>query len=175
MSDLTATGWRFRNPGCVPAVLEHLRENSLKALANQMEGNRIVTGLLVLAGVGAMGVGIFSENFSAMHEIVSDFAFFFGGLLPIAGCMVLRKPLSYLSVVTGVLSLCALALLSAQYSFGLGQQYSAMLSPPFGGDAGQRAATRIPSRLRGLLLARPVRCLSLDVEALTSRGSTRVE
>ena len=44
--------------------------------------NRLVTGLLVLAGVGAMGVGIFPENYPVMHEIVSDAAFIFGGLAP---------------------------------------------------------------------------------------------
>jgi hypothetical membrane protein len=91
--------------------------------------NRLVTGLLVLAGAGAMGVGVFPENYPAMHEIVSDIAFIFGGLLPIAACRLVRKPLSYLSVVMGVLSLSAMVLLSAQYSFSLGEQYLLGLGP----------------------------------------------
>ena len=90
---------------------------------------RLVAGLLVLAGVGAMGVGLFPENYPAMHEIVSDIAFIFGGLLPIASYRVLGKPLSYLSVVMGVLSLSAMVLLSAQYSFSLGEQYFLGLGP----------------------------------------------
>jgi hypothetical membrane protein len=68
-------------------------------------------------------VGVFPENYAAMHEIVSDIAFIFGGLLPIASYRLVGKPLGYLSVVMGVLSLSAMALLSAQYSFSLGEQY----------------------------------------------------
>ena len=85
--------------------------------------SRLVTGLLVLAGVGAMGVGVFPENSPAIHEIVSDIAFIFGGLLPIAAYRLARKPFSYFSVAMGVLSLSAMILMSAQYSFGLGEQY----------------------------------------------------
>jgi hypothetical membrane protein len=76
--------------------------------------DRLVTGLLVLAGVGAMGVGVFPENYPAMHEIVSDIAFIFGGLLPMASYRLVGKPLGYLSVVMGVLSLSAMVLLPAQ-------------------------------------------------------------
>ena len=91
--------------------------------------SRLATGLLVLAGLGAMGVGVFTENSPAMHEIVSDIAFIFGGLLPIAAYRLVRKPFSYLSVAMGVLSLSAMVLLSAQYSFGLGEQYYLGLGP----------------------------------------------
>jgi len=91
--------------------------------------SRLATGLLVLAGLGAMGVGVFTENSPAMHEIVSDIAFIFGGLLPIAAYRLVRKPFSYLSVAMGVLSLSAMVLLSAQYSLGLGEQYYLGLGP----------------------------------------------
>ena len=91
--------------------------------------NRLVTGLLVLAGVGAMGVGIFPENYPVMHEIVSDVAFIFGGLAPIAAYRLLRKPFNYFSAVLGLVSLCAMVLLSAQYTFGLGEQYFLGLGP----------------------------------------------
>jgi len=91
--------------------------------------NRLVTGLLILAGLGAMGVGIFPENYPAMHEIVSDIAFIFGGIAPIAAYRLVRKPFSYLSVMLGVLSLSALVLLSAEYTFGLGEQYLLGLGP----------------------------------------------
>lgn len=91
--------------------------------------NRLVTGLLVLAGVGAMGVGVFPENYPAMHEVVSGVAFIFGGLAPIAAYRVLRKPFRYFSVVLGLVSLFAMILLSAQYFFGLGEQYILGLGP----------------------------------------------
>jgi len=90
--------------------------------------NRLVTGLLVLAGVGAMGVGVFPENYPAMHEVVSDVAFIFGGLAPIAAFRLLRKPFNYFSVMLGLVSLCAMVLLSAQY-FDLGEQYFLGLGP----------------------------------------------
>jgi hypothetical membrane protein len=91
--------------------------------------NRLFTGLLVLAGAGAMGVGVFPENYHTMHEIVSGIAFIFGGLLPIAAYRLVRKPFSYLSVVMGVLSPSAMVLLSAHYSFSPGEQYFLGLGP----------------------------------------------
>jgi hypothetical membrane protein len=91
--------------------------------------NRLVTILIVLAGVGAIGVGLFPEDSPVMHEIVSDVAFIFGGLLPIAAYRLGRKPFSYLSVVMGLLSLSAMTLLTAQYSFNLGEQYFLGLGP----------------------------------------------
>jgi hypothetical membrane protein len=91
--------------------------------------NHLVAALLVLAGAGAMGVGVFPENYPAMHEIVSDMAFIFGGLLPIASYRLVGKPFGYLSVVMGGLSLSAMVVLSAQYSFSLGEQYLLGLGP----------------------------------------------
>jgi len=91
--------------------------------------NRLVTSLLVLSGIGAMGVGIFPEDIPVMHEIVSVVAFISGGLAPIAACKLQKKPLNYLSIVMGLFSLSALILLSAQYTFGLGEQYFLGLGP----------------------------------------------
>jgi len=91
--------------------------------------NRILTSLLVLTGVGAMGVGMFPEDSPLMHEIVSDIAFIFGALVPIAACRLVRKPFAYFSAVMGLLSLSALVLLSAEYSLGLGQQFYLGLGP----------------------------------------------
>ena len=91
--------------------------------------NRLFTALLVLAGIGAMGVGVFPEDSPLMHEIVSDIAFIFGGLAPLAAWKVVKKPFAYFSVIMGLLSLSALVLLSAQYSFGLGEQFFLGLGP----------------------------------------------
>jgi len=91
--------------------------------------SRLVTGLLALAGVGAMGVGVFPENYPAMHEVVSDVAFIFGGLAPIAAYRLLRRPFNYFSAVLGLVSLSAMVLLSTQYTFGLGEQYFLGLGP----------------------------------------------
>jgi len=91
--------------------------------------SRLFTSVLILAGVGAMGVAIFPENLPAMHEVVADIAFLFGGLAPIAAFRLQKKPFNYFSVALGLISLCALVLLTAEYSFGLGEQYLLGLGP----------------------------------------------
>ena len=40
----------------------------------------LLTVLLVLTAIGAMGVGIFTEDFGTIHSVVSLIAFLFGGL-----------------------------------------------------------------------------------------------
>jgi hypothetical membrane protein len=45
---------------------------------------KLLTTLLGLAGIGAMGVGVFTETTPSMHWIVSLIAFLFGGLSAIA-------------------------------------------------------------------------------------------
>jgi len=42
--------------------------------------NRVFGGLLILSGIGAMGVGIFPENYPVEHEFFSLAVFLFGGL-----------------------------------------------------------------------------------------------
>ena len=73
---------------------------------------KIVNRLLLLMAVGAMGVGVFTKNFTLAHAAVSSAAFFFGGLSAIASFKVLKKPLSLISVVLGAMTLGALALFS---------------------------------------------------------------
>ncbi len=71
---------------------------------------RVLTVLLVLMAVGAMGAGVFTKNFTAIHGAVSLMAFFFGGLSAIASFKTLKAPLSVISVVLGLMTLGALAL-----------------------------------------------------------------
>lgn len=69
----------------------------------------IVTALLGIAGAGA-GVGIFPETTGLIHPIVSLVTFLFGGLSAIAAYGLEKRPLSYLSIALGALSLVALFL-----------------------------------------------------------------
>jgi hypothetical membrane protein len=69
--------------------------------------------LLLLMGIGAMGVGVFTKDFTLAHGAVSSAAFFFAGLSAITSFKVLEKPLSLLSVILGALTLAALALFSS--------------------------------------------------------------
>jgi hypothetical membrane protein len=73
---------------------------------------KTVNILLLLMAVGAMGVGIFTKDFTLAHGAVSSAAFFFAGLSAIASFKVLKKPLSLISIILGAMTLGALALFS---------------------------------------------------------------
>jgi hypothetical membrane protein len=75
----------------------------------------------LLTGIGAMGVGVFTENAPyGLHAIVSFITFFFGAITAIVTFRVLRPPLSYLSVLLGLGSLVALGLYISKNYLGLG-------------------------------------------------------
>ena len=82
--------------------------------------DRILMLVVLLAGVGAIGVGVFNENFGAIHSVVSFITFLFAGLSAILAFRVLRPPISYLSVLLGVGSLAALGLYISKIYLGLG-------------------------------------------------------
>lgn len=82
--------------------------------------DRILMIVVLLAGVGAIGVGVFNENFGGIHSIVSLITFLFAALSAILAFRILRPPLSYLSVLLGVVSLAALGLFISNNYRGLG-------------------------------------------------------
>jgi hypothetical membrane protein len=69
--------------------------------------------LLLLMAVAAMGVGIFTKDYTLPHGAVSSAAFFFAGLSAIASFKLLPKTLSQISIALGATTLTALALFSA--------------------------------------------------------------
>jgi hypothetical membrane protein len=71
---------------------------------------RALTVLVTLMAIGAMGAGVFTKNFPAIHGAVSSMAFVFGGLSAIVSFRVLKMPLSAMSVLLGLVSLGALTL-----------------------------------------------------------------
>jgi len=73
---------------------------------------KTVKVLLFLMAIGAMGVGLVTKDFTVAHGAVSSVAFFFSGLSAIASAKVLKKPLSLISIVLGVMTLVALGLFS---------------------------------------------------------------
>jgi hypothetical membrane protein len=83
-------------------------------------GSRLFSILLTLAGVGAMGVGLFPETFGVIHGIASLITFLFGGLSAVMSYKLQKPPLSYSSVLLGALSLVALALFGSSTYLGLG-------------------------------------------------------
>jgi hypothetical membrane protein len=71
---------------------------------------KLLSILLVLTGIGAIGVGVFSETTLTLHWIFSLVAFLSGGLSAIASYKIERAPKNYLSALLGILSLVALVL-----------------------------------------------------------------
>jgi hypothetical membrane protein len=81
---------------------------------------RVFPVLVLLTGIGAMGVAVFPETNAVAHEITSDVAFLFAGLSAIWGYRLTKSPMSYFSVILGVVNLVAIALFTANVLFGLG-------------------------------------------------------
>lgn len=79
-----------------------------------------LTVLTALAGVGAVGVGVFNESFSNLHHVFSLVVFLFAGLSAIAAFRVEKGPLRYLSVLMGAATLLALVLYIPSVYLGLG-------------------------------------------------------
>jgi hypothetical membrane protein len=74
---------------------------------------KTVNMLLLLMAIGAMGVGVFTKDFTTVHGAVSSIAFLFAGLSAIASSKVLKKPLSLISIILGAMTLGALVLFSS--------------------------------------------------------------
>lgn len=81
---------------------------------------KLLTLLLVLTAIGAMGVGVFTEHSGNVHLVVSLIAFLFGGLSSIASYRLVKQPLSIIAVILGLMALGALGLYGAQIYLGLG-------------------------------------------------------
>jgi len=73
---------------------------------------KTVQRFLFLMALGAIGVGVFTKEFTLAHGAVSSLAFFFGGLSAIASFKVLKQPFSLVSIVLGAMTLGALVLFS---------------------------------------------------------------
>jgi len=81
---------------------------------------KVFTVLLIVAALGSMGVGLFTEKSEPMHSIASLLVFLFGSLSAIYSFRVIKLPFSLISIVLGVMSLFALGLFAAQQYLGLG-------------------------------------------------------
>jgi len=68
------------------------------------------TLLVAITGLGAIGVGVLPETTGIIHEVPSLVTFLFAGLSAIASYKLQKKPLGYLSVFLGVLTIASLIL-----------------------------------------------------------------
>jgi hypothetical membrane protein len=82
---------------------------------------KVLTVLLVLTGIGAMGVGVFTEHYGNIHTVVSLIAFLFGGLSTITSYRLLKLPFSVIAWILGLMCLGALILFTGGVYLGLGE------------------------------------------------------
>ncbi len=78
------------------------------------------TVLLALAGIGALGVGLFPETTGIFHSIFALIAFLFAGLSAVVTARFQKKPMSYFSIILGLTTLAMLVLFVVGVNLGLG-------------------------------------------------------
>jgi len=82
---------------------------------------RVLTALLILSAIGAMGVGVFTEKSGSAHPVVSAIAFLFGALSAITSYRLVKSPFSSLVIILGLTALTALTLFATGNYLGLGE------------------------------------------------------
>ncbi|MCJ7445928.1 MAG: DUF998 domain-containing protein [Methanotrichaceae archaeon] len=80
----------------------------------------VFPAFLALAGISVMGVGLFPEYTFYVHYLAAIITFISGGLSAIAAYHIEKPPLRYMSVLRGIVTLTALALLYFHQDLGLG-------------------------------------------------------
>jgi hypothetical membrane protein len=81
---------------------------------------RPVTIVIAVAGIGALGVGLFPETTGVWHSLFSLVVFLFTGLTAVLTARFQKKPMSYFSVILGLVTLAALVLYIGGEYVGLG-------------------------------------------------------
>ncbi len=80
-----------------------------------------IWALIGLSGIGAIGVAAFNENdFQTIHGLFAVMAFGGGNLAAIVSYQMVRRPLSCLFVVLGIVGLVSLVLVGVDVDLGLG-------------------------------------------------------
>lgn len=82
--------------------------------------NYLISILIGLSGLGALGVGLFPETTGILHLIVSLITFLFAALSAIAARNFVKLPFNFFSVFLGIESLAALVLFGLEFYPGLG-------------------------------------------------------
>ena len=78
------------------------------------------TAIIALAGIGAMGVGLFPETTGVWHGIFTLIVFLFAGLSAVVTARFQRPPMFYFSILLGLVTLGALLLYVGNAYLGLG-------------------------------------------------------
>jgi hypothetical membrane protein len=83
--------------------------------------SRLFSILAAITGIGAMGVGLFTEDAGVVHTVFSFITFLFAGLSAIMSYKLQKPPFSHFSVILGVVVLLALVLFASDTFLGLGK------------------------------------------------------
>jgi hypothetical membrane protein len=83
--------------------------------------SRLFSVLLAMTSIGAMGVGLFTEDAGMIHGLFSLITFLFAGISAIVSYKLEKPPLSYVSAILGIMSLLALVLFASGIYLGLGK------------------------------------------------------
>ena len=78
------------------------------------------TAMIAIAGIGALGVGLFPETTGIWHHIFSLITFLFTGLAALVTARFQKKPMFYFSIILGLATLAALFLYIGSEYAGLG-------------------------------------------------------
>lgn len=84
-------------------------------------GSKALPLFAALAGVGALGVGVFNESYGGVHVFFSALTFVSAGIQAILVFKVAKAPYSYFSAVTGIITLAATVFYATDTYLGLGQ------------------------------------------------------
>ncbi len=79
-----------------------------------------LVAVMLIAGIGMVGVGVFTETILVPHLIFSFMAFLFSGIGAVLSFRVSSSPFRYFDAVLGIFALVALVLFIAGVDFGLG-------------------------------------------------------
>jgi hypothetical membrane protein len=96
---------------------------------------RLVPVMFALAGIAAIGVGIFNETVEPAHSIIAVLAFLLSNLAVIVIGRYLRPPMSYVSYALGLIGLTCVVLgiaFNVDLSLGAGGMERLFVYPVFG-------------------------------------------
>ena len=79
-----------------------------------------LTVFAVLSAMGTASVGIFNESFGSIHGAFSSLTFLSIGIFAVLAYRVVRPPMSYFSMIAGVVTLTAAVLYGSHVYLGLG-------------------------------------------------------
>lgn len=81
---------------------------------------KVFSSFILIAGLGAIGIGLFPETTGIIHIIDAFITFIFMGFAALMSYRIVRSPLNYFSIILGVLTLVAMLLFITGNNLGLG-------------------------------------------------------